>query len=229
MAGIRRLQEMISGTRRTIIKKLFYSVATAMLSFYPWSALVRSAAAKLKRQILPANTPMASLINKNPRFLDTRNLEPIPLSQFGTMGLSDYTVETERWRLTVTGQVEKPLSLSFNDILKLPALEKNVLLICPGVFANFGRWKGISIAQLLKAAHADNRITHITIRGPEGPDEKSKRFTVSEIQSDTVFLAYDINGKMLPQRHGYPLRAVAEGYFGFDWIKFVHQLEVEKT
>ena len=204
-------------------------MAAVFLNFCPWSSRVRATETKLKRQILSANTPMASLINKNPRYLDTRNLQPLPLSQFETMGLSDHAVEIEVWRLAVTGQVEKPLSLGFTDIMKLPAVEKNVLLICPGVFANFGRWKGISIAQLIKAARADSRITHVTIRGPAGSDEKSKRFEVSEIQSDTVFLAYEINGQMLPQKHGYPIRAVAQGYFGFDWIKFVDKIEVETT
>jgi len=220
---------MIPGSRRTFLKKLFLTTGAVFLQYCPLPTWVQSATAKLKKQILSAGTSMASLINKNPRFLDSRNLQPIPLSQFETMGLNEYAFDSRVWRLEVIGQVENPLSLSLTDVLKLPTLEKNALLICPGVFANFGRWKGISIAQLLKTAQADSRSTHITIRGPGGPDEKSKRFPISDIQKDAVFLAYEINGQELPQKHGYPLRAVAEGYFGFDWIKFVHQIEVDKT
>ena len=220
---------MIPGSRRTFIKKLYYSMVAVVLNYCPWLTLIRSASAKIKRQILPADTPMASLINKNPRFLDTRNLQPIPLKQFETMGLSDYTVDPETWRLEVVGQVKRPLSLSLADIRRLPAVEREVLLICPGVFANFGRWKGISISALLEAAQADSGITHITIRGPDDPDGKSKRFPVSAIQLDAVFLAYEINGQELPQKHGYPLRVVAEGYFGFDWIKFVRRIEIDNT
>lgn len=203
-------------------------MGAVLLSHCPVPRWVQSAAAELKKQILSAGVSMDSLINKNPRFLDTSKLRPIPLNQFGTMGLNEYAFDSRVWRLQVTGQVEKPLSLSMDDILKLPIFEKNVLMICPGVFANFGHWKGISIAQLLDTAQADSHSTHITIRGPEGPDEKSKRFSVSDIQKDAVFLAYEINGQKLPQKHGYPIRAVAEGYFGFDWIKFVHKIEVDK-
>lgn len=220
---------MIPNSRRSFIKKLYYSTVVVVLNYCPWLTLMRSASAKIRRQILPADTPMASLINKNPRFLDTRNLHPIPLNQFETMGLSDYTVDPEIWRLEVVGRVKRRLSLSFAEILRLPAIEKKVLLICPGVFANFGRWKGIPISALIEAAQADSGVTHITIRGPDDPDGKSKRFPVSAIQSDAVFLAYEINGQVLPPKHGYPLRVVAEGYFGFDWIKFVQRVELDKT
>jgi len=47
-------------------------------------------------------------------------------------------------------------------------------------------------------------------------------------QSDKVFLAYEVNGKPLPQRHGFPLRAVAEDSFGYDWVKYVYKVEVNK-
>ena len=107
----------------------------------------------------------------------------------------------------------------------VPVIQIDVLLICPGVFANFGRWKGITITEFLKVAPTGSGVTHITIHGP---DEKSKRFPVSDILSDAVFLAYEVNGQVLPRNHGYPLRAVAEGYFGFDWIKAVHRIDIDK-
>ena len=217
---------MTPGSRRTFIKRVLYAVSGVILQYFPWFSLVRSAAAKLKRQILREDTPMASLINKNPRYLDTRNMKPIPLNQFGTMGLSDHVFQPGPWRLEVGGQVGTPLSLSLPDIFKLPAVEKDVLLICPGVFANFGCWKGITVAQLLKLAQTRDDVTHVTIHGP---DQKSARFAISDIDADGLILAYEINGDALPRKHGSPLRVVAEGYFGFDWIKFVHRIEVEKA
>jgi sulfoxide reductase catalytic subunit YedY len=219
---------MVPGSRRAFLKKLLLTMGATALSYCSLPVWVQSAAAKLKRQILAAGTSMVSLINKNPRFLDTRILRPIPLDQFGTMGLNEFAFDPQFWRLEVIGQVKNPLSLSKTDILKLPTIERNILMICPGVFANFGSWEGISIGQLLKSAQADARSKHITIRGPKGPDAKSKRFPISDINDDKVFLAYKINGQELPQKHGHPIRAVAEGYFGFDWIKFVHQIEVDE-
>ena len=43
-----------------------------------------------------------------------------------------------------------------------------------------------------------------------------------------VFLAYDVNGKALPKRHGFPLRVVAEDYYGDDWVKYVYKMRLEK-
>ncbi len=51
---------------------------------------------------------------------------------------------------------------------------------------------------------------------------------VEDLLSNKVFLAYELNGKPLPQRHGFPLRAVAEGYYGYDWVKYVYKVTVEK-
>jgi sulfoxide reductase catalytic subunit YedY len=45
--------------------------------------------------------------------------------------------------------------------------------------------------------------------------------------ADIVFLAYAVNGKILPQKHGSPLRVVADGTFGSDWVKYVYGIEVE--
>ena len=55
----------------------------------------------------------------------------------------------------------------------------------------------------------------------------SLRYPIEDVLSDTVFLAYGVNGKTLPQEHGFPLRVVAEGTYGSDWVKYVYGLEVE--
>jgi sulfoxide reductase catalytic subunit YedY len=202
----------------------------AWISFFcaPFFASLRNAVAKTKRIILPRETKMSSLANQNPASLDTRNLQIIPLSDFKTMGLTDHEVDLNTWRIEVAGDVKNPLSLTYRQLLALPAIERNVLLICPGVFSNHGRWKGISVTELLKISEAPNDITHITFRGPNSRYEKVERFPIADIVSDKVFLAYQVNGKDLPQKHGFPLRAVAEDYYGSTWVKFVYRMEVDK-
>ena len=44
-----------------------------------------------------------------------------------------------------------------------------------------------------------------------------------------VFLAYEVNGQRLPQKHGFPLRVVAEDHYGFQWVKYVSSLTVNRT
>ena len=87
---------------------------------------------------------MSSLINRNPAYLDTSNLEVSPIENFKTIGVTDHTVNLKQWRLHVVGAFQNPLELTYTKLLELPAIERNVLLICPGIFTNHGRWKGIS-------------------------------------------------------------------------------------
>ena len=215
-------------TRRHFIEKTFIFLGGIGFFFTPIFTLIREAWAKTKRIILPKGTKLSSLVNRNPATLDTRNLEVIPLNEFKTMGLTDHEVNLETWRLEITGELNKPLELTYSQLTAMPSIERNVLLICPGFFTNHGRWKGISIAELLKLAEADERITHVTIRGPEGRYAKVERFPIAEIVSNQIFLAYQANGQVLPRKHGFPLRVVAEDHYGSEWVKFVHRVEANK-
>lgn len=193
------------------------------------SSGVRWGWAKIKKVILPKGTKRESLIGRNPAELDTRNLDVTPLEDFGTMGLTDYAANLDTWRLEVTGHVKEPLSLDYSQLIGLPSIERKVLLICPGFFANHGTWKGISIKELLRRAEVKGGVTHITIRGPKGPYAKVVRYPIEDILADKVFLTYAVNGKVLPQKHGFPLRVVAEDYYGYDWVKYVDRVTAERS
>lgn len=181
-----------------------------------------------KRKVVPRGTDRKSLINERPQDLDTRNLEITPVKEFGVMGLSDHPVNLDQWVLKVKGLVNDPLGLSYSQVRDLPFIERKVLLICQGFFANQGLWKGISIRTLLEKAGAKPGANFITVSGPEGDYTKPERFPLKEILSDQVFLAYQVNGEDLPQPNGFPLRLVAEDYPGYTWIKFVDTIEVDK-
>ncbi len=213
-------------TRRSFFKILFRITAGLMLGWNAVFSLLSRAYAQSKRLILPKGTKMTSLVDKNPADLDTRHLEVIPLEQFETMGLTDHDTDLDAWRLKMSGNVQKPLSLSYNQVRELPAVERNVLLICPGFFTNHGKWKGISVTELLRLAQPESGITHVSFRGPPGRYAQTVRFPVAEIASNQVFLAYQVNGQALPRKHGFPLRVVAEDHYGSEWVKYVHEVEV---
>lgn len=215
-------------TRRKFIKKLVAFCTFIGLLLNPFFVGIRSGMTKAKKIILPKGTKRESLIGKNPSDLDARNLDLTPLEDFGTMGLSDHEVDLGAWRLEMSGHVKNPLRLTYKDITRLPSIEREVLQICPGFFANHGLWKGISIGELLKQAEVKDGVTHVTLKGPRGRSESLQRFPIADILSNKVFLAYQVNGQILPQKHGFPLRTVAEGYYGYDWIKYVDQIIAEK-
>jgi DMSO/TMAO reductase YedYZ molybdopterin-dependent catalytic subunit len=214
--------------RRQFLKLLVGGAAWLGTGLGSLFSMAKWVIAETGKIILPKGTPRESLIEKNPAELDASNLEVTPLENFGTMGLTDHAVRIEQWRLEVEGHVKNPLRLTYEEIKKLPSVERKVLMICPGFFANHGTWKGLSLGELLKLAQAEEGVTHVTVRGPDGKYENSQRYPLGDLLSNKVFLAYEVNGKPLPQRHGFPLRAVAEGYYGYDWVKYVYKVTVER-
>jgi len=213
--------------RRRFLKISLEFITGIGLLFSPFFSWIRLVHGKIKKIILPKDTPREDLAYKNPAELDTRNLDITPLKDFKTMGITDQKTDLDTWRLTVEGHVKVPLRLTYSQILAFPAIERDVLLICPGIFANHGRWKGISMSALLQKAGVTDKGTLVNFKGPEGMYEKVEGFPIKDVLSDKVFLAYAVNGKPLPQKHGFPLRVVAEDRFGFTWVKYVHKMTVD--
>jgi DMSO/TMAO reductase YedYZ molybdopterin-dependent catalytic subunit len=214
-------------TRRRFIGVVLKALSFASILLHPVFSGISSTWASAKKTVIPRGTSRKMLVDKNPAELDTTNLDVTPLAEFGTMGLDDYKANMEKWRLVVDGKVEKPLSLKYSEILDLPSVEHTVLLICPGFFANNGKWKGVSIRELLKRSQVKNDAAYVTVRGPQGNYEKVERFPLKDAGPDALFLAYQVNGATLPQKHGYPLRLVAGGHYGSEWVKYVWNVKVD--
>jgi sulfoxide reductase catalytic subunit YedY len=175
------------------------------------------------KKILPKGFSKEELRNMNPAEIDNRNLEIDPLNQFGTMGPTDIAIDLKTYRLKVTGKVRRPLSLSYDQVLKYPSLTETVLLICPGFFSNNGRWTGVNLKSLLQEAQVKKGAQYIDINGAHG---KGVRIPLKTLEQKRILLAYRVNGEPLPQKHGFPLRLVYEDAYGYDWVKYVDEIVV---
>jgi len=209
-------------TRRNFLRKFFwFPLGGFLLPSSLWN-FVLDAWAKTK-QLLPKGFSKNQLKDMNPAEIDSRNLEIDPLDQFGTMGPADVAIDSKTYRLKITGKVGRPLSLSYEQILKYPSLTEAVLLICPGFFTNNGRWTGVNLTSLLQEAQVKKEAQYIDINGANG---KGVRIPLKMIQQKSIFLAYRVNGETLPQKHGFPLRLVYEDAYGYDWVKYVDEIIV---
>ena len=215
--------------RRQFIRLLVGFFAGMGFFFSPLATGVRLVWAKAKKIVLPKETRMRNLVGQNPANLDTRNLNLTPLEEFETMGLDDHHVNLGEWQLEISGLVQRPFKLSYPQLTEIAPVKRDVLLICPGFFAYHARWEGLSVAKLFKMAEVNPDVTHVSFSGPNGRYEKSERFPLEDILSDKVFLAYRVNGQALPKKHGFPLRLVAEGYYGGDWVKYVYKVRAHKS
>jgi sulfoxide reductase catalytic subunit YedY len=205
-----------------LIHLFFWIAASIGLGLFSSSRLW----ARVKKHILPKDTDLKLLRNKNPKYLDTRNLRIMPLESFQTMGDKDAPFEAETWRLEVIGAVQTPLALTYNEVLALPSIERKVLLVCPGVFVNHGRWKGIAIKNLMERAQLSQNVSKLHVYGLNlDLGDRKETFSIDDVNDGQIFLAYAVNGQPLPRKHGFPLRVVAEEHYGMHWIKYVHKIE----
>ena len=204
-------------TRRRLLTTSFWVSLTSVILnplLICWAAVKR---------ILPKGFSKEELKNLNPAEIDSRNLDVDPLDKFGTMGPTDVPVNLKEYRLKVTGKVEHPLALTYDQILKYPSLTETVLLICPGFFSNNGRWTGVSLKPVLQAAKIKKEAKYVDIKGAHG---KVVRIGLEELDKKRIILAYRVNGETLPQKHGFPLRLVYEDAYGSDWVKYVDEIVV---
>ena len=213
--------------RRQFLKTALGLLAGVGVFFTSWHSFLRPLWGAESKTILPKGTKLESLIERNPGDLDTRNLDITPLKDFQTMGTTEYKVDLDNWRLEVTGRVKRSLVLTYSQVLALPSTERRILLICPGFFSNHGLWKGILMEELLRKAERENGATDVTFTTSEGGYERMEKFSMEEVLSGKVFLAYGVNGEALPEKHGFPLRVVAEGHYGSQWTKYVGKVKVE--
>jgi sulfane dehydrogenase subunit SoxC len=156
-------------------------------------------------------------------------------------------IDIEEWRLEVTGDgIENELSLTYDDILALPAVTITRFLECTGNGRSFfeefvdqpgqgsqwklgaygiADWTGVRLRDVLEMAGLKNDAVDVM---PIGLDEPriERPLPVEKALEDESILAYMMNGDLLPPDHGFPLRALVPGWGGISSIKWVGEINV---
>jgi DMSO/TMAO reductase YedYZ molybdopterin-dependent catalytic subunit len=144
------------------------------------------------------------------------NLHPV------TNWLSDPIprVDPDRWRLRVRGDVERETDLSYEEILVLGAAVRRATLDCTGGWYTIQRWSGVPVAALLEHAGLENGARSLLFRSTTG---YTRRFPLDE--AGDLLLATHVGDEELSAGHGFPLRLVAPGHRGYDWVKWISEVE----
>lgn len=137
-------------------------------------------------------------------------------------------VDLATWRLDVGGLVRHPLSLSFADVLALPRYDEIVTQECVsnpvgGPLMSTALFSGVSIAALLDRVGVAAGATAVAFRAPDGHEEA---IPLELARDGRVLLAYAMNGCLLERAHGFPLRALIPGYYGYKGVKWVESLRL---
>jgi DMSO/TMAO reductase YedYZ molybdopterin-dependent catalytic subunit len=166
----------------------------------------------------------ASLPGSGRRFTGSRavGLEP-GLTFPVTMWMFDNPAPYDHgaWRLDVTGSVTQALSLSAVDLALAPIQELAATLDCTGGWYTNQLWRGIPVAWLLDAAGLAAAAQAVSFVSATG-----YRWSVPLAEARTLNLATHVGGVLLDHGHGAPLRLVAPGRRGFQWVKWVREIRV---
>src|SRR5579862_7154414 len=151
------------------------------------------------------------------------------------------------WRLKVDGVVNQPLTLTMDDLKKLPRVELVGVLECAGNGRSFyqprvagtqwafgsvgnGRWAGVRFRDVLQKAGIKSSATQILLDGADVPLGKMPDFqrtiTAAKALHPDTLLAFEMNGQTLPVQHGFPLRVIAPGWASDSWVKWLQHIEV---
>jgi DMSO/TMAO reductase YedYZ molybdopterin-dependent catalytic subunit len=140
------------------------------------------------------------------------------------------SIDLETYTLTVDGEVQKPLKLSWNDVLKLPKVKSTSDFHCVEGWSVLNcEWEGIRFREFASLAEPKGDASFVTI---ECADGYTTSISMHELLGNDVLLAYALDGKPLEEGLGFPLRLVVPDKYGYKsalWvthIKFTSKKEL---
>ena len=223
-AGPPRVMQPPSGPgRRSFLTVSGVAVAAAGVSALAGRALAERtdvtqarAAVRLPRPAHPA-----------PALPPGTDLDIPGLSPFITPNGPFYRVDTalilpqvspQSWQLHIHGMVEREITISFKDLLRRPLIEDYVTLTCvsnpvAGLYIGNARWLGASLASLLRTARVRAGADQLLCTSTDGFTSGTPIATV--LDGRDALLAVAMNGTPLPVAHGFPVRMVTPGLYGY--------------
>ena len=140
------------------------------------------------------------------------------------------SIDPAQWRLRVYGMVDRELDLDLTALLRRPLVERDITLTCVsnevgGSLIGNARWLGVPLAPLLAEAGLAPGATQLVSRDGRGMTIGTPVATVTDGRD--AMLAVGMNGAPLPFEHGFPVRMVVPGLYGYvSACKWITSIEV---
>ena len=153
-------------------------------------------------------TPIGQVLTKKWPVLDLGVQPDIPL---------------DRWKLTLDGAVEHPVTLSWEEFLALPQTEDTSDFHCVTTWSKLDmNWKGVRLLDLAALVQPKETATHIMCYGY---DNYTTNISLEEALKPDVLLVHTIEGKPLPREHGGPVRVITPQLYAWKGSKWIVRIE----
>jgi DMSO/TMAO reductase YedYZ molybdopterin-dependent catalytic subunit len=158
----------------------------------------------------------------------------VPNSDFYRIDTAIVVPQVRRadWTLRIHGMVDRELELTFAELVERPTVERMVTLSCVsnevgGDLVGNALWQGVLLAPLLEECGVHPEATQVVSRSVDGWDCGSPTSVIMDGRDAMV--AYGMNREPLPAEHGYPVRLVVPGLYGYvSATKWVTEIELTR-
>jgi DMSO/TMAO reductase YedYZ molybdopterin-dependent catalytic subunit len=132
-------------------------------------------------------------------------------------------IDRNTYRLQVTGLVENNLSISYDELLTLPAYSEVAYMPCVEGWGFTAKWTGFRVADLLDRAKLKPNASYVVFHSSDG---YSTGLPLDFLRDKQILMAYGINDVTLPPERGFPFQLVAKQKYGYKWGKWITSIEV---
>jgi DMSO/TMAO reductase YedYZ molybdopterin-dependent catalytic subunit len=137
------------------------------------------------------------------------------------------------YRLKVGGLVQKPLSLSLDELMAMPSRTQITRHDCVEGWSCIAKWTGVPLSQVLDLAVVKSEARYVVFRcldtiekSLSGEIKYYESIDLVDARHPQTILAYGMNGERLPVSNGAPLRLRVERQLGYKMAKYVHAVEL---
>ena len=133
-------------------------------------------------------------------------------------------VDRTTWGLTLSGEVEKPVTLTWEQLLELPTREVTVDIHCVTRWSRFDTtFKGVHWSELAKLTGPRPSGRFVVAHAEQG---FTANVPLASLEDDHALLATEANGEPLSEEHGWPLRLVIPGKYFWKSAKWLRGIEL---
>ncbi len=131
-------------------------------------------------------------------------------------------VDPATYRLNIRGLVERPQTLSLDQLRRLPQESQNTRMKCVQCWSSRTTWGGFRFGHLLEIAKPAKTAKAVRL---DCADKWYEYFTIEDLLKPRVMFVLDMAGKPLSDRHGAPLRLIDPGRYGYKSAKLITAIE----
>jgi DMSO/TMAO reductase YedYZ molybdopterin-dependent catalytic subunit len=221
-------------SRRYFLRAAWLGAAGMLLGASPLGALIFPRPDPGRRRLLGVSaTPSPrTLVLDDTQFAHVAGLTPevTPNDDFYVVNedLIQPDIDPAAWRLSVGGLVDRPFTLTYEDLKSLPVVERYQTLECisnklGGHYMSNAVWAGVPLAEILDRAGVRSSAVEVAFGSAGG---YSDSMSVAKALDPTTLIAFGMNDFVLPRAHGFPARVLGVGTYGMKNPKWLTDIQV---